>query len=85
MWGQITVGKAERGNSGEIPLWRMISSKHPGRGRSLALMIHGGVDVYFFAELGKKEVLESPMVLFWVLSAPTHRRAPTHRPASRQH
>jgi len=69
MWGQITIRKAERGNSGEIPVWRLISPKQPGRGRSLAPMIHGGIDVYFCAELGKKKGLENPVVLFWIFNA----------------
>lgn len=67
MWGRITVRKAEGGNSGKSPFWRLISSMHPRRGRSLALMIHEGLMFIFFAERGKKECLESPVVLFWVV------------------
>lgn len=48
MWGQITIRKAEGPNSGEIPLWRLISSMNPEKVRSLALMTHGEVDVWGF-------------------------------------
>lgn len=48
MWGQITIRKAEGANSGEIPLWRLISSMNPEKVRSLALMTHGEVDVWGF-------------------------------------